>query len=274
MSITFLGGLLLALGGIVLSTFMEGNAFGVLIGPGAAVLVMSGAIGATSVGYSARELRNIPRAVRAAMRGREPDVDTTIDRMIRFAGVARRDGVLALERRLDEVDDRFQRAGFQMIVDGMDPDQVRQFLEIEIAAVDERHRSAISYFKTMAGYGPTMGLVGTIIGLVNMLSNLSDPSQLGHGMSLALLATLYGVLAANMLFMPVAEKLERANSAELSALDMAMDGILAIQAGASPRILTERLESYLSHDRRIGYERRMSGSDDRDSENTRAGAAA
>ena len=257
MNITFIGGILLSLGAIAGSTVIDGNSFGVLFGPSALVLVLFGTIGAGSVGYSMGEIKQIPGAVLHALRGSPPDVDGTISRLVSFANTARREGVLALERRLDEVDDHFQRAGLQLVVDGVDPDQVRQFLEIEIAAADERHQVAISFFKTLAGYAPTMGLLGTIIGLVNMLANLSDPSQLGKGMALALLTTLYGVLFANLLFQPLSEKLTRANSAELSSLDMALDGILAVQAGTSPRMLAERLETYLAPDLRMGYERRM-----------------
>lgn len=257
MSLTFLGGLALALLAIVASMVMDGNDFTVLIGPSSAVLVLFGTVGASSVGYSPGELLAMPKAVLKALKGSPPDNDATITRLVSFAATARKEGVLALERRLDEVDDHFQRAGLQLIVDGVDPDQVRQFLEIEIAASDERHQVAISYFKTMAGYAPTMGMVGTVIGLVNMLANLNDPSQLGKGMSLALLTTLYGVLFANLAFAPVAEKLTRANSAELSALDLALDGILAVQAGASPRMLSERLETYLAPAQRQGYERRI-----------------
>lgn len=261
MSVTFLGGVVLSLAGIVVATIMDGNAFSVLFGPSSLVLVIAGTIGAGCMGYTLAELRNMPRAILHAVRGAPPDVDGTISRLVSFANTARREGVLALERRLDEVDDHFQRAGLQLVVDGVDPDQVRQFLEIEIAASDERHQVAIGLFKTFAGYAPTMGLLGTIVGLVNMLANLSDPSQLGKGMALALLTTLYGVLFANLIFMPIAEKLERSNSAELSALDMALDGILAVQAGTSPRMLAERLETYLAPSRRLGYERRMAAGD-------------
>ncbi|HWH33219.1 MAG TPA: motility protein A [Egibacteraceae bacterium] len=261
MNPTFIGGILLSLGAIAGATIIDGNSFGVLFGPSAVVLVFFGTIGASSVGYNVTELKQIPGAITHALKGSPPDHDATINRLVSFANTARREGVLALERRLDEVDDHFQRAGLQLVVDGVDPDQVRQFLEIEIAAADERHQVGISFFKTMAGYAPTMGLLGTIIGLVNMLANLSDPSQLGKGMALALLTTLYGVLFANLVFQPVAERLTRANSAELSSLDMALDGILAVQAGTSPRMLAERLETYLAPERRQGYEARIAAGD-------------
>jgi chemotaxis protein MotA len=263
MNPTFAGGLLLALLSIVAAMLIDGNSFGVLIGPSAVVLVVFGTIGATAVSYSIDELKRIPQAVIHALKGAPPDTDETINRLVSFAQTARKEGVLALERRLEEVEDHFQRAGLQLIVDGVDPDQVRQFLEIEIAASDERHQVGITFFKTMAGYAPTMGLLGTIIGLVNMLANLSDPSQLGKGMSLALLTTLYGVLFANLVFQPISEKLTRANAAELSSLDLALDGILAVQAGASPRVVSERLETYLAPERRQGYERRMAEAEGR-----------
>lgn len=272
MNPTFLGGILLALAAIAGATIMDGSSFTVLLGPSSFVLVFFGTIGASSVGYSLDELRKVPGAMRHALTASPPDASGVITQLISFSNTARRQGVLALENRLDELDERFMRAGLQLVVDGVDPDQVRQFLEIEIAAADERHQVAISYFRSMAGYGPTMGLLGTIVGLVNMLANLADPSQLGKGMALALLTTLYGVVLANLVFQPIAEKLSRMNSAELSALDMTLDGILAVQAGASPRLLAERLETYLPPNERIGYERRMAQAEGREADLANAAA--
>lgn len=257
MNLLVVGGLGLALLAIILATIIDGNSFGVLFSPSSLVLVAFGTLGAGLVGYKLEDVKRLPKALIHAFRGDAPDPDHTVTLLVSFANTARREGVLALEKRLDEVDHDFVRQGLQLVVDGIDPDQVRQFLEIEIASTDERHQTGISLFKTMSGYAPTMGLLGTIIGLVNMLANLDDPSQLGIGMSLALLTTLYGVVFSNLIFNPIAEKLTRLNMEELSALDLALDGILAVQAGASPRMLSERLENYLPREARMGYERRM-----------------
>ena len=253
----FIGGLVLALLGIVASTIMDGNSFGPLIGPSSAVLVLSGAVGAGLMAYRTSELAVLPRSALKALKGQAVEVQETITCLAQLAEIARRDGMLALESRLATLEDRFLRTGVQLLVDGADEEVLRDTLEIEIAATDERHRNSSGFFKSIAGYAPTFGMVGTVIGLINMLGNLTDPSQLGKGMALALLTTLYGVMFANLVFQPIASRLERLNELELSNLDVALDGILTIRRGASPRGVIERLESYLPPSDRIGVGDRL-----------------
>lgn len=259
MNLSVVGGLLLTVLAIVVSTVMDGSSFGALIGPSSFVLVLFAAIGASVVGFELPEVKRLPRVLIQAFKGKAPEPDEVVTTLARFGDIARREGVLAMEARLDEVDDAYLRKGLQLLVDGVDGGEVATVLNIDIAALDERHRVGIGFFKTIGGYAPTMGMLGTVIGLINMLQNLSDPSQLGIGMSLALLTTLYGVLLANLFFLPVAEKLTRLNSAELSYRDIILDGILAIQEGSNPRRLVEHLESYLPAVQRVGYDERMNG---------------
>jgi chemotaxis protein MotA len=248
-----LGGLLLSLLAIGAATLIDGNSFAPLIGPSSFVLVVFGAIGATLMAQRVKDLSGIVKALKCAFTARPPDPSSAVTALAGLADVARREGMLALEARLEEVDDAFMRSGLQLVVDGLDPEQVRELLEINMAAVDERHQVGIGFFKALGGYAPTFGMMGTVVGLINMLGNLSDPSQLGRGMSLALLTTLYGVMFANLVFLPIANKLERFNTEELAALDVTLDGVLAIQAGVSPRLLVERLETYLPPGARVGH---------------------
>ncbi len=251
-----IGGILVALIGIVVATIMDGNSFGALIGPSSLVLVMVGTIGVSVAGARIADVKRVPKGVVVSVTAKEPDLGETVDELMRFTEVARKEGVLALEPLLEELDDPFLRAGLQQIVDGADADAVRDTLEIEMQALDERHQPIIAFFKTLGGYAPTMGMIGTVVGLINMLGNLTDPAQLGIGMSVALLTTLYGVIFANLVFLPIAAKLSRLHALELAQREVAMDGILAVQAGASPRALVERLESYLSPAERIGHQER------------------
>ncbi|GGI06711.1 motility protein A [Egicoccus halophilus] len=253
----FLGGLVLALLGIIIATIIDGNSFAPLIGPSSAVLVLLGALGAGLMAFRKADIGSLPKSTVKAIKGDSLDVQTTITQLAQLAEVARRDGMLALEARLETIEDRFVRTGVQLLVDGVDEEVLRDTLEIEVAATDDRHGIAIAFFKSLAGYAPTFGMVGTVIGLINMLGNLSDPSQLGKGMALALLTTLYGVMFANLLFNPVAERLGRMNELELAAMDVALDGILTIRRGASPRGVIERLESYLPPSERIGVADRL-----------------
>lgn len=252
----FIGGLLLALLSMVLATVIDGNSFGPLIGPSGFVLVIFGTIGAGIMAYRSHELGRIPRALAQAFSAKPPDVDRLVTDLASLADVARRQGMLALEAQLPELSDDALREGAQLLVDGLDADQVRELVEIDIAALDERHRVGIDFFKTLGGYSPTFGMLGTVIGLINMLQNLSDPAQLGVGMALALLTTFYGVLFANLVWLPVANRLARLNEVELAAREVMLDGILAIQGGTSPRLLVERLETYLPREHRVGHQAR------------------
>jgi chemotaxis protein MotA len=248
----FIVGIFVVLFGIFISMFMDGNTLGPLIGPSSFVLVMVATLGAGVMAYRKNEIGRMPKSAVKAIKGDAPDVQETITQLARLAEVARRDGMLALEDKLEEVEDRFLTLGLQLLVDGADENVVRDTLEIELEATDERHRTAIDFFKTLGGYAPTFGMVGTVIGLINMLGNLTDPEQLGAGLALALLTTLYGVIIANLLFNPMAARLERLNEIEIAVLEVALDGIMTIRGGASPRGLIERLESYLPPAERLG----------------------
>jgi chemotaxis protein MotA len=255
----FLGGLVLVLVGIVVSMLMDGNSIGPLIGPSSFLLVAVATIGAGSMAYRRSELVSMPRCALKAVKADVPDVQATITELAKLAELARRDGMLALEARLEGTENRFVQLGVQLLVDGVDEAVVRDTLEIEIAATDERHTTAIGFFRNLGSYAPTFGMVGTVIGLINMLGNLSDPSQLGRGMAMALLTTLYGVLVANLACNPIAARLERLNDVEMAVMDVMLDGILTIRGGASPRGLIERLESYLPPTERIGVADRLNG---------------
>ncbi len=252
---TYLG-IIIALLAIVVATVMDGNSFGALIGPSSLLLVVLGSVGVSLSGYQMADVKNVPKGILLAMTGKEPDPGEAIDRLMKFAEIARKEGVLALEEQLEGLDDAFMKVGLQQIVDGVDGDVVRDVLEIELAALDERHGPVIGYIKTMGSYAPTMGMVGTVVGLINMLGNLSDPAQLGLGMSVALLTTLYGVIFANLVFLPIASKLQRLHDLEVAQKDLVLDGILAVQGGASPRMVVERLEAYINPTQRVGHQER------------------
>jgi len=253
-------GVFLAILAIVASTVMDGNSFGALIGPSSAVLVSVGTIGVTMAGYQIADVLRAPKAAIVAFTSKVEGSSELVSKMVECSEIARKEGVLALEPKLEEIDDEFLTMGLQQVVDGLDADAVKDVLEIEMTGLDERHRAMFGFYKAAGGYAPTMGMVGTVIGLINMLGNLSDPAQLGLGLSVALLTTLYGVLFANLLFMPISLKLQRLHEAEMATKEMVLDGVLAIQAGAGPRMLAERLRSFLPPTEREGVgERKGAG---------------
>lgn len=249
-------GIVVALISIVVATVMDGNSFGALVGASSLVLVVVGSIGVSLSGFQIADLKRVPKGIILSFTGKDQDPGDAVDTLMELAEIARRDGVLALESRLESIEDPFMKAGLQQIVDGVDADVVRDTLEIELQSLDERHQPIINFIKTLGGYAPTMGMIGTVVGLINMLGNLSDPDQLGLGMSVALLTTLYGVIFANLVFLPISAKLVRLHELEVSYREIVMDGILAVQGGASPRMLVERLESYLVPTARVGHQER------------------
>jgi len=251
------GGLGLAFLAIIVSTVMDGNSFGPLIGPSSFVLVLLGTVGVSMTSFDMSDMTRVPKAVIKAMTGSPPDADAAVTQLAELSDIARKEGVLALEGKLEGIEDPFIRTGIQLIVDGVDGEQIQEVLEIDMAAMAERHKGMISFFEEATAKAPALGMIGTVVGLVNMLGNLSSPEQLGIGMSLALLTTLYGVIFANFFFGPIGAKLKNHNQAELSTRDMMVDGILTVQAGASPRMLVERLETYLPPESRVGYKERL-----------------
>ncbi len=256
----FFGGLIVTLVGIVIAMLIDGNSLGPLIGPSAFILVFSASLGAGVMAYRKSELGMLPKSALKAVKSDVPDVQDTITQLAKLAEVARREGMLALEQRKEEIDDRFLQIGIQLLADGVDEQVVKDTLEIEMAATDDRHRTAIGFFERLAGMAPTFGMVGTVIGLVNMLGSLTNPEELGVGMALALLTTLYGVMIGNLIFAPIASRLERLNQVEMAALEVAVDGILTIRRGASPRNVIERLEAYLPPSERLGAGDRLAES--------------
>ena len=254
-----IGGIALIFIAMVVSTIMDGNSFGPLIGPSSMVMVLFGAIGAGITSFEISDLSAMPKTLIKAMTGKPANGDGIVNTMMKMAEIARREGVLALEEKLKDIEEPFLKEGLQLVVDGMDTENARSILEVQMESIDGRHQTQISLWKAIGGYCPALGMMGTLVGLINMLGNLSDPEQLGIGMSLALLTTLYGVLFSNALFIPIGNRLDTLNNAEMAVMTLIIDGVLAIQAGASPRMLVERLESYLNPSQRIGHQARAKG---------------
>jgi len=174
------------------------------------------------------------------------DLPEIIRKIIELSNIARKEGLLALEEASAELDDAFLRKGVLLIVDGTDPELVRGILETEMSSIDDRHKKNIAFWNDLGGMGPAWGMIGTLIGLVNMLQQMDDPSTIGPSMAVALLTTLYGSLLANWICSPVANKLNVNNSSEMAIKEVMIEGLLSIQAGENPRVIEEKLKSFLS----------------------------
>jgi chemotaxis protein MotA len=191
------------------------------------------------------------------MPGKPIEATESIETIVHFADRARRDGLLALEEEAKDIEDPFLKKGIQLAIDGTDPEIVRDVLETEIAALKERHKVGAKFFADMGAFAPTLGIIGTVLGLVHMLENLEDPSSMGPLIAAAFVATLWGVMTANLIYLPMSNKLKRASGEEVHHKELCVEGILAIQAGANPRTITEQLKSYLPPSQRdeIGDEK-------------------
>lgn len=177
-----------------------------------------------------------------------PSIDTPqiISKIIELSNVARKEGLLSLEEAAADLDDPFLKKGILLIVDGTDPELVRGILETDLTSIEGRHKQKISFWQDVSSMGPAWGMIGTLIGLINMLQNMSDPSSVGPNMSTALITTLYGSMLANWIATPVATKLKSNNDAESMVKEIVIEGLLSIQAGENPRIIEEKLKSFLA----------------------------
>lgn len=250
-------GLLLALATTFGAMFMAGmDPVGIFFGdPGSILLVFCGSVGATAASGTLPDVKNAVKAlVKAFTSGAPPDTVGSIEQLVDFADTARRDGLLALESSLADVDDEFLRSGLMMAVDGTDPEELRETLELDVAQMAARHRQGAAFFTNAAGYAPAFGVAGTVIGLIDMLANLSDPGALGPALAVAFSTTLWGVFLANYIFQPVSMKLKRTSAIELAYRELLVEGILSIQAGANPRAIAGKLATYLPPSERPGEE--------------------
>lgn len=169
-----------------------------------------------------------------------------IHKIIDLSNVARKEGLLALEEAANEVEDDFLKKGILLIVDGTDPELVRSILESELSAIEDRHGATIGFWDAIASMGPAWGMIGTLIGLINMLKSLDDPSTVGPSMSVALVTTFYGSLLANWIATPVSSKLKAKSGKEIRMKEVMVEGLLSIQAGENPRVIEEKLKSFLA----------------------------
>jgi chemotaxis protein MotA len=168
-----------------------------------------------------------------------------MNELVGYAEKARRDGLLALDEQLGGVEDPYTKKGLQLVVDGTDPDLVADVLDAENASMRKRHAAGVQPFEKAGGYAPTMGIIGTVFGLVHVLGNLDAPETLGPSISAAFIATLLGVASANVVFLPVGARLKALSAEELQFRNMTLEGILAIQAGDNPRVVAEKLLAYV-----------------------------
>lgn len=208
-------------------------------------IVLGGSIAATFVAYPLNRVLEAVKIASKAFSDKVVESGEIIKKIIGLANTARKEGLLALEEAAEEIEDEFLRKGIMLIVDGTDPELVRNLLETELTFIEERHSEGQGIFETMGSLAPAFGMIGTLIGLINMLKRLDDPSAIGPSMAVALVTTFYGSLLANLIFIPMATKLKLRSREEILRKEIIVEGLLSIQAGENPRIIEEKLKVFL-----------------------------
>src|SRR5579864_5199646 len=215
-----------------------------------AMIVFGGTIGTLLVAFPVERVTKLGKGLGVAFRQETTSERDLVNLFVRLAERARREGLLALEGEAAEIHDKSIQKGALLVVDGTDPELVREIMESDVAAMSERHEGKYAMFAAAGGFAPTMGIIGTVMGLVNVLSHLDQPDQLGKSIATAFIATLYGVLSANVFWLPVGERLKQRNKEEVGRRTLAVEGVLAVQAGDNPRVVREKLEAFLPLDLR------------------------
>ncbi len=234
---------------LIVAFVLEGGVVGALLQPTAAIIVFGGLIGAVGVSFPIEVLKRLPRIIGLVLRGTKVDKNEILNTLIRLSTVARRDGLLALEQEMGSDDiDEFMKTGLRLIIDGADEEVLKLALETRIINMEHRHEKGIGVFEAAGGYAPTMGVIGTVMGLVHVLGDLSEPEKLGGKIAVAFIATLYGVGSANLLFLPIATKLKELNTDEILAKNMMMEGLQLLRSGSNPAFMKEQLKGYLDNE--------------------------
>ena len=245
MDIATIGGLVAGIMFVVVSIMLNGS-IGSFIDPASVMITFGGAFSATLISYPLDKFLNSLKSVKLAFKNTVINEGDIIKKIIELSNVARKEGLLALEEAAESIDDDFMKKGILLIVDGTDPDLVRSILETELLFIQGRHTSVREFWEKVAEMGPAWGMIGTLIGLVNMLQKLDDPSSIGPSMAVALLTTMYGSMIANLFANPFANKLKIRSSEELLLKEVMIEGLLSIQAGENPRVIEEKLKAFLA----------------------------
>jgi len=235
----------LAFGAIFASMLIEGGNPAEILIPQALVLVFGGTFGAAMAGTMLKDTIDVINGFKRAFLGKVTPPDSLVESIIKLAEKARREGLLALEDAMKDVADPFLKKGLQLAIDGTDSEELRDILEAEVDAKRRVDKVGAKFFADMGGFAPTIGIIGTVLGLINVLKNLSQPAKLGALIASAFVATLWGVMSANVLWLPLGNKLKRLSDVECAQMDLVIAGIINIQAGANPRIVAQKLYSLM-----------------------------
>ena len=256
MDIVTIISLIFSFAALVVAFLLEGGVLSALLQPTAALIVFGGTIGAIGVSFPANRLAKIPKLILLVFVNKKENREEIMDSLLELAVIKRKEGLLALEQEIvsGKYND-FIVSGLQLVIDGADTDGLKHTLETRIENMEDRHSKGIAIFEAAGGLSPTMGVIGTVMGLVHVLGDLSNPGELGGKIAVAFIATLYGVGSANLLWLPIATKLKELSSDEILTKYMMFEGVMMLQNGSNPIFMKEQLKGYLEHAPKEGEER-------------------
>ena len=249
MDIATLLGIVSAFGLVFMAIFMGGG-IQLFINVPALMIVAGGTLGATMIHYPLRDVFGVFSVAKKALFTRNISIAELIERCIAFANKSRKEGILALESEIKDVNDTFLRKGVQLSIDGLEPEEIRDVLETEVDFIRGRHQLGAEIFTTMGTFSPALGMIGTLVGLVQMLQHMEDPSTIGPAMAVALLTTFYGSIIANIMCLPIAGKLKTRSKEEVLTKSMAIQGVISLSNGDNPRILEQKLLAFIPPNQR------------------------
>ena len=255
MDLATLIGLILCFGLVIFGITVE-DGFGVLqnfVDFPSILITFGGAFCSTLASFKMNDFLTGIKGFSIALKQQKFEQTEIIKKIIELSNVARKEGLLALEEAAESLDDQFMKKGILLIVDGTEPDLVRAILETELECIEQRHKKVSTFWDTLAAMGPAWGMIGTLIGLINMLQKMSDPNTIGPSMAVALITTFYGSMLANWIATPIANKLRSNNGEEITLKEVMIEGLLSIQAGENPRVIEEKLKSFLAPAERNRY---------------------
>lgn len=248
-------GLLCAFGLILFGNHLEGGHLSSVIQPTAALIVFGGTFGAVMVGFPMEEFVRALKSVGLFFGNKATDSGALLAEIVRYAQIARREGIIALEEHVQKAADPFFKKAFLMVVDGIDSKSIAETLELELHELDEKGEVPAKVFEAAGGYAPTIGILGAVLGLIHVMSNLSDINAVGSGIAVAFVATIYGVGSANIVLLPAANKLKMKHRAEMVQREMIMHGAIAIQQGENPKLIEGKLSVFVhGHAKKHGAE--------------------
>ncbi len=250
MDIATVLGMIIAFGMVLFGILMGGSIL-IFVDAPSFLIVFGGMIGASLINYPLSYVLGVMSFSKKTLFATPPDLPALRQELVTLSDKARKEGILSLESTINGLDNIIEKKGLQLAADGMDPDNIREILELEISTLEGRHQIGIELLQAFGTIAPAMGMIGTIIGLVQMLQSMSDPSSIGPAMAVALITTFYGALLANLIFNPLAGKLKTRSKEEIISYELVIEGVISIAKGENPRIMSEKLDCFIAPSKRV-----------------------